>query len=251
MHNYNEIKQHIIDKILSSELSNHPFDHKFVEDVFPINFYNDLLANIPDKSDFVPINKTAAVTPDYSPERFIFNFQEENIINRLESSKKKFLQNFLEILVSKDLFTSVTSQFSKTIDARLRNLSDAEKEKCGFPNLDFTIRTALIKDFTKYSLGAHADTTTKFVTFLFYIPSNKDLQKVGTTLYQPIYNADPLKHYSAEETKQNFNKIKTCPFVPNSVLIFPRTIMSFHGVEEVNIDQKERNLLLLNYFFKS
>ena len=49
MHNYNEIKQHIIDKILSSELLNHPFDHKFVEDVFPINFYNDLLANIPGK----------------------------------------------------------------------------------------------------------------------------------------------------------------------------------------------------------
>ena len=251
MYNYNEIKKHIVDKILSSELLNHPFDHKFVGGVFPHYFYNDLLANIPDKSDFVPINKTAAVTPDYSPERFIFNFQEENIINRLEPSKKTFLQNFLKILVSQDLFTSVTSQFSKTIDSRLRNLSDAEKEECGAPNFDFLIKTSLIKDFTKYSLGAHTDTTTKFVTFLFYLPSNKDLQKVGTTLYQPIYNADPLKHYSAEETKQNFNKIKTCPFIPNSVLIFPRTIMSFHGVEEVNIDQKERNLLLLNYFFKS
>ena len=142
------------------------------------------------------------------------------------------------------------SQFSKTIDARLRNLSDAEKEKCGFPNLDFTIRTALIKDFTKYSLGAHTDTTTKFVTFLFYLPSNKDFQKVGTALYQSIYNPDTDKHYSAEETKQNFKKIKTCPFIPNSVLIFPRTSMSFHGVEAVNIDQKERNILQLNYHLK-
>jgi len=251
MYNYNEIKQHIVDNILSSELLNHPFDHKFVEGVFPHDFYNDLLDNIPDKSDFVPINTTGRVTTNYSPERFIFNFQEKDIINKLEPSKKTFLQNFLKILVSQDLFTSITSQFSKTIDARLSNLSDAEKEKCGAPNFDFLIKTSLIKDFTKYSLGAHADTTTKFVTFLFYIPSNNDLQKVGTTLYQPIYSADPLKHHSAEETKQNFKKIKTCPFIPNSVLIFPRTSMSFHGVEEVNINQKERNLLLLNYFFKS
>ena len=251
MYNYNEIKKHIVDKILSSELLNHPFDHKFVEGVFPHDFYNDLLDNIPDKSDFVPINTTGRVTTNYSPERFIFNFQEKDIINKLEPSKKTFLQNFLKILVSQDLFTSVTSQFSKTIDARLSNLSDAEKEECGAPNFDFLIKTSLIKDFTKYSLGAHTDTTTKFVTFLFYLPSNKDLQKVGTALYQSIYNPDTDKHYSAEETKQNFKKIKTCPFIPNSVLIFPRTSMSFHGVEEVNINQKERNLLLLNYYFKS
>ena len=115
MHNYNEIKKYIIDKILSSELLNHPFDHKFVEDVFPINFYNDLLDNIPDKSDFVPINTTGRVTTNYSPERFIFNFQEKDIINKLEPSKKTFLQNFFKILVSQDLFTSVTSLFSKTL----------------------------------------------------------------------------------------------------------------------------------------
>ena len=166
------------------------------------------------------------------------------------SNNFKFFQNLFKILTSPDLFTSVTSQFSKTINARLRNLSDVEKEKCGAPNFDFTMRTALIKDFTKYSLGAHTDSTTKFVTFLFYLPSNKDLQKIGTALYQPIYKTDTEIHYSAEETKQNFKKIKTCPFIPNSVLIFPRTTVSFHGVEEVNIDKKERNLLLLNYYFK-
>ena len=250
MHDYNQIKKHLIDKILSSELLHNPFDHKFIEDVFPHYFYNNLLANIPDKSDFVPINKTGKVSSNYSPERFTFNFQQKDIINNLEFSKKTFFHNLFKILTSQDLFTSVTSQFSKTIDTRLRNLSEAEKEICGAPNFDFTIRTALIKDFTKYSLGAHADTAKKFVTFLFYLPSNKNLQKVGTALYQPLHNADTEKHHSVEETKQNFRKIKTCPFIPNSVLIFPRTTMSFHGVEEVNIDQKERNLLLLNYYFK-
>ena len=62
----------------------------------------------------------------------------------------------------------------------LSNLSDAEKEKCGFPNLNFTIRTALIKDFTNYSLGAHTDTTTKFVTFLFYLSPYPTNQACGS-----------------------------------------------------------------------
>ena len=56
------------------------------------------------------------------------------------------------------------------------------------------------------------------------------------------------KHQSKEKTKNNFTKVKTCKFHPNSLLIFPRTNDSFHGVDEINIEAKERDLLSLNYF---
>ena len=107
-----------------------------------------------------------------------------------------------------------------------------------------------MKDFTKYNLGAHTDSVNKFVTFLFYIPSDNNLSNIGTSLYKPIVDIDSNKHrhFTTEQTKQNFIKVKTCPFVPNSLFLFPRTKSSFHGVEEVNIEQKERNLLLLNYY---
>ena len=118
-------------------------------------------------------------------------------------------------------------------------------------DLKFTLRTSLIKDYTRYSLGAHTDSPSKFVTFLFYIPTNEELKENGTSLYKPLIPLKDTTHFNLEDTKKKFQRVKTCPFIPNSVLIFPRTIMSFHGVEEVNIDQKERNLLLLNYFFKS
>ena len=65
-----------------------------------------------------------------------------------------------------------------------------------------------------------------------------------------IQYKDLSKHFSVQETQEKFTKVKTCLFLPNSVFIFPRTTNSFHGVEEVNIEQKERNLLLLNYYDK-
>ena len=66
----------------------------------------------------------------------------------------------------------------------------------------------------------------------------------------PEFNDDKdlSKHFSVQETQEKFTKVKTCLFLPNSVFIFPRATNSFHGVEEVNIEQKERNLLLLNYY---
>lgn len=59
---------------------------------------------------------------------------------------------------------------------------------------------------------------------------------------------EPAKHQSVESTNNNFTKVKTCKFHPNTLLIFPRTNESFHGVDEINIDSKERDLLLFNYY---
>ena len=42
-----------------------------------------------------------------------------------------------------------------------------------------------------------------------------------------------------------FVEIKKAEFMPNSVLIFPRTNYSYHGVSSINIGSRERNLLLL------
>ena len=142
---------------------------------------------------------------------------------------------------------------------RLNNLSELEKKKLGTKNFNFSIRTALVKDYTKYNLGVHTDTVGKLMSFLFYIPEDDTLSNIGTSLYKSVSKIDSDtkqhsvedQHFTKDQTKKNFKKIKTCPFIPNSLFLFPRTRLSFHGVEEVNIDQKERNLLLLNYFINN
>ena len=63
-----------------------------------------------------------------------------------------------------------------------------------------------------------------------------------------VLENEKSSHYSEKDTKMLFKKVKTCEFKKNSVLVFPRTNYSYHGVEEVNIHQQERNLLLANFF---
>jgi hypothetical protein len=242
------IAHNIIENIYKSEVIEQPFPHKFVTNVFPSDFYRELLQHIPEISSYKPINSTGAVGSTYSNERFILNYTENNEINLLNENTKFFFKKLKEILFSEKLFNSVTSSFSKTLDSHLLDLDDMQKKQINFPNLKFNFRSALIKDFTKYSLGAHTDSFSKFITFLFYIPFDDKLIKNGTSLYKPINKIDSTQHFNYEQTKNNFKKIKTCPFIPNSVLIFPRTSESFHGVEEINIIQQERNLLLLNYY---
>ena len=251
MENNNLVKEHIIDKIKKSELFNNPFAHKFIENIFPIEVYNKLLQSLPDKSSYVPITETGLVSKNYSPERFVIDL-EPKYIEVLENEKKKFLKNLIQILISPELFTIISSQFSLTLNNSIKNFTEKEKQSFGTENFEFTARIMLIKDFTKYSLEAHTDSVNKFITFLFYLPSDDSLIKIGTTLYEKSHKSltyDKI-HYSKDETKKLFAPVKTCPFIPNSLLIFPRSNDSFHGVEEINTMQKERNLLSLNYFFK-
>ena len=247
------LKNSIIRNIESSDLLEQPFVHKFVENVFPENVYNELVKNIPSRSYYVPILDTGNVKKGYSPERYVFNLQETKLLNKLENRQKLFFNNLLEAIISNELFNSVTFGFSKIIDERLKNLSEAEKQKLGTSNYKFHMRAELVKDFTKYSIGVHTDAIHKLVSFLFYLPKDDSLKKIGTAIYEPINKAvvDNVsgQHFSKDSTNKYFKKIKTCPFIPNSVLIFPVTKYSYHGVEEINIQQRERNLLLLNYFF--
>ena len=249
--NKNNIVSELIKNLSNTQVIEEPFVHQFIEKIFPEDFYLQLLENIPNTNKFTAINKTGTVGKDYPNERFIFNYTDKKDFAKLTESQKLFFNDLRYILSSADLFKVVTSIFKETLDKSIANLRDDPKKHLDTSNLKFKLRTSLIKDCTRYSLGAHTDSASKFITFLFYIPTNEELKENGTSLYKPLIPSQNITHFNLEDTKKKFRRVKTCPFIPNSVLIFPRTPMSFHGVEEINIDQKERNLLLLNYYFQA
>jgi len=258
MINNNLVIKHIINKINKSEFFDYPFAHKFVENIFPMEFYNNFLQSIPDKSFYTPINEKGLVDSparnvgkDYSPGRFVIDLDSTSI-EVLPKEKKNFLKNLIQILISPEIFSIISSQFRLAINDVIKNFTEKQKRNYGTDNIEFVVFFQLVKDLTKFSLGAHTDAPDKFLSFLFFLPSNDSLRKIGTTLYDKSQKGLTYdkRHYSNEETKKLFVPFKSCPFIPNSLLIFLRSNDSFHGVEELNIMQEERNLLLLNYFFK-
>jgi len=244
----------VIARITKTNLSVDPFEHKFVKEIFPKNFYEKLIGNLPNKKDYIPLTKTGTVSKNHPLERFVFFLNLENV-NKLENSKKETLMELIKIFASPIFFKTVSNEFKNTINERINNFTDYEINLLGKERFEFTIQASLVKDFKKYQLGVHTDTTKKFLSFLFYIPKDEQLIDLGTALYKPkkeIYTGEKGNyHMSPDITDQNFELIKKVPFLPNSLLVFPRTNNSFHGVEKINEDQSERNLIQLNYYFKT
>ena len=229
----------ICSSIENSKLHDKPFYHLYINNFFSDEFYINLLKYLPSRDQYIQINKTNTVSKNYSDERYILNITPDTF-QYFYTEQKSFFGQVVTSLMSLEFFNMITKKFNNKI------------KKVNPQDLD--LRISLVKDLTKYNLGAHTDTNKKFMTFLFYLPKDETHKHIGTSMYKPKDTAqiDFLqdKHYSAKETKELFEEVKLAEFLPNSVLIFPRTDSSFHGVSSINTGSYERNLLLLNYYYK-
>ncbi len=242
----------ISSSINNAKIKTDPFSYLYINKFFDPNFYQKLLKSIPDKNEYQNLSESNYVTGDYPKERYIYDISPESFKNFNEMQKNIF-KDIVDSLLSPDFFNLVVSKFKSTIDNRIKNFSPEEIKLFGTSDFKFDARIQLVKDYTKYQLGAHTDSPHKFLTFLFYLPEDNSLSNLGTSLYKPItseFNGNYNRHESIEDTKQKYTEISRANFLPNSVLIFPRTDDSFHGVSSINTGNKERNLLLLNYYFK-
>lgn len=244
--------EYIINSIKESEVDTNPFSHIYINGFFEKNFYNNILNFLPHKNEYIPLNKTGLVSENYPPERFTIDINSVTL-SKFKGEQNSVFNNIYKAFLSNEFFGAVASKFKKTLDDRIFKFSEDEIKSFGKNNFQFEARISLVKDYTKYQLGAHTDSPRKFLTFLFYLPKDESLKDIGTSLYKPLNSDFKLSyesHYSKVETDKNFEEIKKVPFLPNSVLIFPRTNFSFHGVSSINIGSFERNLLLLNFYFK-
>ena len=67
----------------------------------------------------------------------------------------------------------------------------------------------------------------------------------GTSLYRPIvanFRSEDGRHYPFHL----FQRVRTVDFVPNRLLMFPKTDRSFHGVERIEELGTNRRLLSYN-----
>jgi FkbM family methyltransferase len=100
----------------------------------------------------------------------------------------------------------------------------------------------MLRDAPGYTIPPHTDAPHKCVTALFYVTPNWTIEEHGTTLYAPLIDGytDPQgKHHNAK----GFTPVWTAPGKPNSVLIFARSDVSFHGAQPYT-GHKHRHILL-------
>ena len=107
---------------------------------------------------------------------------------------------------------------------------------------DFEIRFELLRDTTAYGIGPHSDHPKKVMTLLFYLSGGDTKENLGTSFYKPVqegYECETGRHHRYGE----FRRMKTYPYAPNAVLSFLRTNTSFHGVEVIEEENVQRDVM--------
>ena len=159
----------VLNNFIQEDIDDNPFSHKVIKNIFPENFYKELIENLPNIDKYTPIVKTGRVSSNYPPERFVFDLNYETI-SKLNKNQQNIFDKIIKLFTDPKFFNVISREFKNTISKRILEFSEDEKKMFGTSNFKFRIGSSLVKDITKYKLGVHTDTLAKFLTFLFYIP---------------------------------------------------------------------------------
>ena len=199
-------------KIMNAPVYTYPYPHLLIENIFPEEFYAEIMKNIPETEKYTP-------KPLYPGKKTLTL---ENI-DGLDEKKMEFWKQIQIWLTSTDFSEILLKKFS--ID------------KIG--HSDYFLH----KDLEEFEVKPHRDIYSKLVTYLFYLPEDDSLSKLGTDILVPKKKVElTTKHQNWDD----FNIVKRSKYMPNSFFAFTPCDNSYHAVK-VNFPKdslkKERNTI--------
>jgi FkbM family methyltransferase len=232
------VLEHVIQRVNQTPVTTDPFPYLVVDNIFPPDYYKEILKNFPRQDSLIPIGQTGRVSKESYKERHVVLFTEEEF-SRLSPAQNNFWRQLAGWMYS-DLFLNLfVMKFFDSLEPRFKNILANEK------NIAARGDALLVNDKTNYAIGPHTDAPHRLVTFLFYLPEDDSMKDLGTSVFKP---KDPSfvcwggPHHGFE----GFDKVKTVEFLPNRLLAFPKTERSFHGVESILRENVNRPLLINN-----
>jgi hypothetical protein len=221
---------HVVYKLANAPLQHYPFPHLYARDVFPADYYAQMQRLMPPASALKTLHE-ARGAKGY-PDRFVLALGGD-LPESLSAEQREFWRDFARWAFRGRLGPAVLGRFAPIVEQRLQEN----------PGMEISDELLMVRDRTRYSLGPHTDAPAKVVSVLFYVPADDRLARHGTSVYVPKaqgFTHDGRGHLSFDQ----FERVATMPFLPNSVFAFAKTDTSFHGVEPVTEDGVERNLIL-------
>ena len=208
-----------------------PFPHISVDGIFPPDFYAEMRRQIPDRAFYTPITEMERVIGNEYQERLILHLAQ---LGALPPAQRSFWSNLASWLAGSDLASAFAKKFAPVIE---RNAGKDPRQ------LQYGVEAMLVKDLHGYKIGPHTDIRRRAVSAMFYLPSDESYESFGTALYAPMdpnRRSDGREHYNFG----GFSKAATMPCKANSMFAFARSDVSFHGVEPIQRQDAERDVLL-------
>ena len=208
--------QHFCDSLAKARVELDPFPHFYLENVFPDDYYQELLRNLPSTEVYDNLYEVTDLKLDHFRHRNQRDM-DAGWTERLPADLQPFWNSFNEWFLGPELARAVLDSF--------------HSQRSSWPEV--SVESQFIRHRAGYFLGPHSDLYTKLVVLLIYLAPDKSAEHLGTSLYRPkdpSFSCPDSKHYPFED----FIRVKTAPYKPNSLLAFMRSDISFHGLEPLS-----------------
>jgi hypothetical protein len=213
----------VVARLRAAEVIEEPFPHYYLEQVFPTDYYRALLEHLPGSGVYQNLYEVTDLKLEHFRHRDQRDF-DEGWTEKLPEELKSFWDNFHEWFLGPELARAVLCSFGGPLRARFG-------EEQSWPEV--SVESQLIRHRAGYFLGPHSDLHTKLAVLLVYLAPDESGAHLGTSLYRPRepgFGCPNSTHYPFED----FDRVKTAPYKPNSLLAFLRSDISFHGVEPLS-----------------
>ncbi|HEY0366945.1 MAG TPA: hypothetical protein VGC73_10770 [Pyrinomonadaceae bacterium] len=208
--------EHFRDCLAKARVDLDPFPHYYVEHVFPDGYYQELRHNLPSSDVYENLYEVTDLKLDHFRHRDQRDM-DAGWTTRLPHDLQPFWTAFNNWFLGPDLARAVLDSF--------------HTQRSTWPEV--SVESQFIRHRAGYFLGPHSDLYTKLVVLLIYLAPDDSAEHLGTSLYRPkdqSFSCRDSKHHPFE----NFIRVKTAPYKPNSLLAFMRSDISFHGLEPLS-----------------
>jgi hypothetical protein len=209
---------HFANRLREARVSLDPYPHFCLDNIFPDDYYRALLENLPSSTSYENLYEVTTLKLDH------FRHRDQRDMNEgwtkdLPAHQKDFWDDFDSWFLGEEMAQAVLQTFPDQMNARF-----------GAQWPPVSVESQLIRHRPGYFLGPHSDLHTKLVVLLIYLAPDESTSHLGTSLFRPkdpSFSCPNSTHYQFED----FIKVKTAPYKPNSMLAFFRSDISFHGLE--------------------
>jgi hypothetical protein len=202
-----------------------PFEHLYLDQVFPPDEYQRLLDHLPETRRYRELTHREAVRPDGTSARRKFYLVPEHIM-WLPAPQRAYWGKLSRVLRSRDLQEVFKAKFRAALEARFG---------CSIDRLSFYPVPMLLRDLSGYRIGIHGDALRKAITVQFYLPRDESQAHMGTVFHEGRNGEAALR-------------TKRLAFLPGAGYAFPVIRhKSWHSVPQTADSDGERNSLMLTY----
>jgi hypothetical protein len=225
-----DARRHAIYQVAHTITRAYPFPHVVVEDAFPHGFYSRIQAALPADEAYSVVALDKAGQPD----RLALSARQVRG-ERLDATQRAFWSAAFDAFDHPDTGAWMIAKFYDVLAERL-SLADPATGR------ELRGTATLVRERGARGEAPHTMEPSSVLSAFFQLPRNANRREAGLSLYAP---KDPALRCAGGRAhdREAFDLVTTLPYKPNTLVIVPKTDVSFVGFEALEDEGTTRDIL--------